>query len=101
LKGVARIRDAKTDRLVGAVCEEMVGRLGGFHGFLEAWTGCMARDVKRGGFAAFRHFDCIIRLMQFRESQRPDCGTWTDEQLEAAISAGQISEPGHPEGRQA
>ncbi len=89
---LTRLRQAPTERLVGVICEEMVREFGGVDAFLGAWRGCLREDMSRGGLAAFRHLDCVIRLTQYCEQHRPDYGRFTDSELEAAICALQ----GHP-----
>lgn len=60
---------------------------GGIDAFLGVWRGCLREDIGRGGFAAFRHFDCVIRLAQYCEQTRPNYDTMSDEQIEDAIAA--------------
>jgi hypothetical protein len=63
----------------------MVERFGGLKGIAEAWGQSLDQDLGRGGCAAFRHLEAILRLTQYREQNRPDYGAMTDEELERAI----------------
>jgi hypothetical protein len=84
---LTRLREAQSDGQVRALCSEIVRRLGGVSAFMDAWTTVLHRDLRSGGYAAFRHFDAIVRLVQYCERNRPDYSRFTDEQLEVAIRA--------------
>ena len=86
-KAITRLRHAASPRLFAKICGNLVSDFGGPERFLAAWRDCLQRDLSRGGFAAFRHFDCVVRLAEFCESNRPNYGCWTDEQIESAIAA--------------
>jgi hypothetical protein len=43
------------------------------------------QDLGRGGHAAFRHLEAILRLTQYCEQNRPDYVAMTDGELERAI----------------
>jgi hypothetical protein len=60
-------------------------RFGGLKGIAEAWGRSLDQDLGRGGYAAFRHLEAILRLTQYCEQNRPDYGAMTDEELERAI----------------
>lgn len=93
--GLVRLREARSDAQVRALCGQMVQSLGGISAFMEVWTGAMSRDLQRGGYAAFRHLDTILKLTQYCERNRPDYSRFTDDQLEAAILA--LGGECHPE----
>ena len=54
---------------------------------MAAWLATIARDLKRGGYSAFRHFDTVIKLSQQCEQNRPCFSRMTDAELEAAVDA--------------
>ena len=84
---LGRLRDAASANRVRALCGEMVLGYGGAEGFANAWRACLQRDLERGGFAALRHLEATIRLIQHCEQNRPDYSQWTDDELRGAISA--------------
>jgi hypothetical protein len=83
---MARLKQAKSARQVGAVCEELIGCFGGLEGFTTGWRACLEADLARGGFAALRHLEAVLRLVQHCEEDGPDYRRWTEEQLEQAIA---------------
>lgn len=86
---IGRLRPDDPDRRAVALCEEMLRRLGGLNGAVQAWLNCMHHDLQRGGLAAMRHINLIFRLMAHCEPQPVDYSHMTDEELrEAAIAAG-------------
>lgn len=78
---LARLRDASSSNRVKALCAEMVRGYGGMEGFAKAWEACLHGDLQLGGFAALRHLEAVIRLIQHCERDRPVYGPMTDEQL--------------------
>ena len=52
-----------------------------------AWLATIDRDLKRGGYSAFRHFDTVIKLSQHCEQNRPCFSRMTDAELVAAVDA--------------
>ena len=84
---LARLKQAKSARQVGAVCEELIGCFGGVEGFTPAWRACLEADLARGGFAALRHLEAVLRLVQHCEEDRPDYRSMSDEELLAVIEA--------------
>lgn len=84
---LGRLRDAASANRVKALCAEMVLSYGGTEGFANAWRSCLQRDLERGGFAALRHLEATIRLVQYCEQNRPDYSQMTEEELLDAISA--------------
>jgi hypothetical protein len=84
---LARLKQAKSARQVGAVCEELIGCFGGVEGFSTAWRACLEADLARGGFAALRHLEAVLRLVQHCEEDRPDYRSMSDEELLAVIEA--------------
>jgi hypothetical protein len=76
-------REASASR-VAALCEEMLRDCGGVAGFIRQWQHCLELDLTHGGYRAFRHFDSVVRLVQFCEDRKPNTHyrDMTDEQLE-------------------
>jgi hypothetical protein len=67
----------------------MLAAFGGLNGFLDQWRNVVGRDLQTGGYAAFRHLESVIRLMQYYDHLRPtkaDYSRMTDEELLAAMS---------------
>ena len=73
----------------------MVERFGGLKGIAEAWGRSLDLDLIRGGYAAFRHLEAVLRLIQYCEQNRPDYGAMADEELERAMGelGGQSESP--------
>ena len=84
---LARLKRAKSARQIGAVCEELIRCFGGLEGFTTAWQACLEADLARGGFAALRHLEAVLRLVQHCEGNRPDYSQFTDEQLQELANA--------------
>jgi uncharacterized protein YlaI len=84
-KALTKVKKQRSDLQVKALCREMVERFGGLKGIAEAWGRSLDQDLSRGGYAAFRHLEAILRLTQYCEQNRPDYGSMTDEELERAI----------------
>lgn len=80
-KALTKVKNQRSDLQVKALCREMVERFGGLKGIVEAWGRSLDRDLKAGGYAAFRHLEAILRLTQYCEQNRPDYGAMTDEEL--------------------
>lgn len=78
---LAKVRDAVSESRVKVLCAAMVAGCGGTEGFVNAWLRCLERDLQTGGFAALRHLEAVIRLIQHCERYRPVYGPMTDEQL--------------------
>jgi hypothetical protein len=86
---LAKLKRAKSARQVAAVCEAMVRSFGGPEGFATAWQAILRRDLERGGFAALRHLEATLRLIQHCEDDRPDYSQMSDEELtDLVISLG-------------
>jgi hypothetical protein len=83
---LARIRRESSTTRVAALCEEMLHECGGIAGFLHQWQHCLELDLPHGGYRAFRHFDCIFRLVQFCDRAPPDFSRMSDIELEEAIT---------------
>jgi hypothetical protein len=86
-KGFTRLLRAPTDRVVATVCDDLVQGFGGLQAFYSSWITCLRRDLDRGGHAALRHLEGVLRLAQYCDQHRPNAGSMTDEELEAAIAA--------------
>jgi hypothetical protein len=81
---LARLKRAKSASQVALVCATMIRAFGGADAFTRTWTHCLHRDLARGGFAALRHLEAVIRLVQHCEAQSPDYSRMTDEELHEA-----------------
>ncbi len=86
-KDLGRVRAAVSANRVIALSAAMVQGYGGAEGFLNAWVACLNRDLGRGGFAALRHLEATLRLIQHCETQRPDYRKMSDEELLAIMAA--------------
>ena len=84
---LARLKRAKSARQIAAVCEELIRCFGGLEGFTVAWKGLLDADLARGGFAALRHLEAVLRLVHHCEHDRPDYSQLTDEQLQELANA--------------
>lgn len=67
---LSRLKRAKSERQVEVVCEEMIKGFGGITGFVHSWRVILARDLDMGGFAALRHIDAVLRLIQHCEARQ-------------------------------
>jgi hypothetical protein len=85
-RDLARLKRAKSARQVALVCESMIQGFGGPEGFAKAWIDCLRRDMGRGSFAALRHIEATVRLIQHCEANRPDYRSMSDEELLALAS---------------
>lgn len=68
---LSRLKRAKSERQAEAVCEEMITGFGGITGFVHSWRVILDRDLEMGGFAALRHIDAVLRLIQHCEARQP------------------------------
>ena len=84
-KQLARLKQAKSAKQLQAVCETLIGAFGGREGFYAAWQECLRADLARGGCAAIRHLEAVLRLVQHCEAERPDYSQMTDEELLAVL----------------
>jgi hypothetical protein len=73
----------------------MVDGFGGINALRTSWEGLLSRDLAKGGFAALRHLEAVLRLVQHCESQRRDYSQLTDEQLQELADS--FSDDGLPE----
>jgi len=78
---LAKLKRAKSAHQVAAVCEAMVRSFGGPDSFANEWQACLQRDLARGGFAALRHLEAMLRLIQHCEGYRPDYSQFSEEEL--------------------
>jgi hypothetical protein len=71
----------------------MVATFGGPQGFLARWSQQAATDLPKGGLAAFRYLDAILRLIRYSEQgiadrrfrrDRAVC-SMTEAELQAAL----------------
>ena len=86
---LAKLKRAKSAHQVAAVCEAMVRSFGGPDSFANEWRVCLHRDLARGGYAALRHLEAMLRLIQHCEAHRPDYSQFSDEELLAMAAAAQ------------
>jgi hypothetical protein len=84
---LARLKRAKSARQIGAVCAELIGCFGGLEGFTVAWKGRLDADLAKGGSAALRHLEAVLRLVRHCEEDRPDYSQMSDEELEAIVAS--------------
>jgi hypothetical protein len=80
-KQLARLRNARSARQIGVVCDTLINAFGGLDGFVAAWRACLEADLARGGYAALRHLEAVLRLARHCEEERPDYSQMTDEEL--------------------
>jgi hypothetical protein len=86
-RDLSRVRDAASSNRVKALCAEVVRGYGGADGFARAWIACLRGDLQRGGFAALRHLEATVRLIQHCEQDRPDYSQMPDDELEAMLAS--------------
>lgn len=84
---LSRLRDASSSNRVKALCSEAVRGYGGAEGFARAWIACLHGDLQRGGFAALRHLEATMRLIQHCEEDRPDYSQMSEAELEAIVAS--------------
>jgi len=84
---LARLKQAKSARQIGAVCEELIRCFGGLEGFTVAWKRRLDADLAKGGSAALRHLEAVLGLVRHCEEDRPDYSQMSDEELEAMLSS--------------
>jgi hypothetical protein len=95
---MARLRRARSERQLGAVCEALVSAGGGLDALAALWQQTMRKDLARGGQAGLRHLEAIIRLIQHCDARRPDLRKMTDVELEwLAEKANAGPHPAQPE----
>jgi hypothetical protein len=82
---LARLKQAKSARQVALVCDSMIGAFGGAGAFAAAWKDRLAADLAKGGFAALRQLEAVLRLVQHCEENRPDYSKMSDTELEAIL----------------
>jgi len=78
---LARLKQAKSACQVGAVCAELIGCFGGLEGLSASWRACLEADLARGGYAALRHLEAVLRLVQHCESLPRPVSEMSDEEL--------------------
>jgi hypothetical protein len=97
---LARLKKAKSEHQVVAVCEALVHAGGGLDALAAVWHQTMRKDLARGGQAGLRHLEAIIRLIQHCDARRPDPRKMTDAELDRLAQAAEaIHRPAHPEYR--
>lgn len=86
-RDLSRVRDASSSNRVKALCAEVVRGYGGAEGFARAWITCLHGDLKRGGFAALRHLEATVRLIQHCEQDRPDYSQMSEQELLSLVDS--------------
>jgi hypothetical protein len=93
-KAMTQLKNNTAAARVPVFCAEMVQHFGGADQFLNAWKGCIDRDLEKGGLSAFRHIAVLIQFMEHCEPEPVDYSTMSDDELiERAIAAG-LQHPG-------
>jgi hypothetical protein len=88
-KAMTQLKNNTAAARVPAFCAEMVQHFGGADQFLNAWKGCIDRDLEKGGLPAFRHIAVLIQFMEHCEPEPVDYSIMGDDELmERAIAAG-------------
>jgi len=93
-KALTTIRQARTERELQSATTAMVAAFGGTEGFASHWAAHVTTALERGGFAAFRHFDAVLRLWQHcedagqreRSSRQARYSEMTEEELMAELA---------------
>jgi hypothetical protein len=85
-RDLARLKRAKSARQIALVCDSLITGFGGPEGFARSWAACLRLDLDRGGSAALRHLEAIVRLIQHCELSRKDYQAMSDEELLALAS---------------
>lgn len=97
---LARLKKAKSEHQVVAVCEALVHAGGGLDALAAVWHQTMRKDLARGGQAGLRHLEAMIRLIQHCDARRPDPRKMTDAELDRLAQAAEaIHRPARPEYR--
>lgn len=81
-----KLRRDSSDQMVRTICSQMVKAFGGIDGLTVAWWQCWQSDFSRRRAKTVNHIEAIVRLLQWTESNKPDYGSLTQEELEGAIS---------------
>jgi hypothetical protein len=84
-RDLSRVRDAASANRVKALCAAIIRGYGGTEGFAKAWIYCLSQDLRRGGFAALRHLEATIRLIQHCEDSKPDYSRMSDQELKQMV----------------
>ena len=93
-KALTSVRHARTERELKSVTTAMVKAFGGLEGFAGHWAAHVTAALYGGGFAAFKHFDAVLRLWQHcedaRQRERSDsqarCSQMTEAELIAELA---------------
>ena len=86
-KAMTQLKNNTAAARVPVFCAEMVQHFGGADQFLNAWKGCIDRDLKKGGLPAFRHIAVLIQFMEHCEPEPVDYSTMSDEELMERMSS--------------
>jgi hypothetical protein len=88
-KAMTHLRHCTDATRAVTFCAEMVQHLGGAEGFVNAWKGCIDRDLEKGGLPAVRHLTVLLKLMEYCEPEPVDYSTMSDQELmDRAIALG-------------
>lgn len=98
-KMLTRLRRSKNQRQAEVACAALVSAFGGLDRLLVHWITQAEADMKKGGLAAFRHLDAVLRLMRHCEDMSADLAraererirTMPDSELEAELKAWRVN----------
>ena len=84
-KFLTQLKNEHSNERLELLASVMFHHFGGMQGFVAAWANYHKRAMEEGGFAAFRCFESVIRLLQYCEENRPDPSEMTDEELQRSM----------------
>ena len=84
-KYLTQLRNEDSNERLERLVSVMFQRFGGMQGFLKAWDSYHQLAVAKGGYAAFRCFESIFRLVQYCEESRPDPGQMSEEEVQRSM----------------
>jgi hypothetical protein len=84
-KFLTQLNNEKSNDRLRLLSSVMFQQFGGMEGFVSAWADYQHQAMEQGGFAAFRCFQTVVRLLQYCEETRPDPVGMTDEELERSV----------------
>ena len=82
---LTELKNEDSNDRVRLLCNEMFKQFGGFQGFVDAWNTYQQRALAEGGFAAFRCFAAVFRLLEYCSETEPDMRQLTDEELQREL----------------
>ena len=69
------------------LCSVMFRQFGGLQGLVRAWQAYFQRASRKGGFAAFRSLQAVVRLTQDCEATVPQPSELSDDELQSGLDA--------------